>query len=260
LIVCTLVVVCATAGVVSGAALAAGHSTFGTRFFGSGNTGFYEYGDEISIQVPDAASHSVASDEFELSRAVNQLAFGPDVPLIQIGLYRSGPNHFLDNCATSVDKYTYYKEINITGTDSGFVCHLFGAAPAGEVDNFEISNFQSNAEGDWNWGIAGPGGNGGGGLPIATGTTNMGFNVAIPMYGEEISSPSGVDCQTSSTGAHYGAPSGGFSGWNVYRRPNAGDLQPVTDQANTDWSTPNPPNWNDPPLTPWPETIHHSPC
>jgi hypothetical protein len=45
------------------AALAAGYSTFGTRYYGQGSDGFQQYGDEMTIQVPRPAEHTVADDE-----------------------------------------------------------------------------------------------------------------------------------------------------------------------------------------------------
>jgi hypothetical protein len=185
---------------------------------------------------------------------VNQGAFSATTSLIQAGLYRSGADHYLDTCGTSVNKYTYYTEYKVTGSVNGYTCALYGVASPLQEDFFTVSNDQQTGSGNWQWFIGGPE------YAIAYGIFNIGSTTAIPMYGEEISSPTNDTCQTSGTAGFYGGSTAGFSDWNVFFADNSGDLKPIVSPGNTDWASPNPSLWSDPSLTPWPETISHTPA
>jgi hypothetical protein len=230
-------------------------SSFGTRYYGRGTDAFVEYGSGVTIQAPDPANHTVTEHEFELSRVEVQHGWGSNVPLLQTGLFRSGPAIELDSCGKAINQYQYYYEYNLTGNANGFNCHLWGQATPYEVDWYAVYSYPNDGSGQWAWGILQPSG-----TLVALGNQPIGGTTATPAVGEELNNNVGTQCQASSstTGGFYAHPFGSLADdWYVYFATNGGNIQPITNPNNTDrfaptnsalWSVPNVP-WDDTRIT-----------
>ncbi len=134
---------------------------FGTRTLG----GTEEYfGSEVSVRVPyDGLFHE--DDEFVLNRVVVQSSFTADRQpgLVQAGIYRSGPNAYLDTCtgASNRNYYRYYEwKLHYYANDiANYHCRVFtelGAlTPGSDADTTFGVHYTGPSGGDpaYNWRI-----------------------------------------------------------------------------------------------------------
>ena len=166
---------------------------FGTRYYNVAQ----EYGGGVNLKTPSVGFWTVASNEFVLHRQVSQDEFSSTTGLIQDGLYRSGANLHLDNCALSVNAYRYYYEWKATGS-STFVCGLGPVATVGDEGRAATANTAS----DGTWAAYARSSDG---ATQAGLTVHLNWNFAYVMLGSELASTNSTF--SSYVGAAYGTGS-----------------------------------------------------
>jgi hypothetical protein len=157
-----------------------------------------EYGALVSLSTPSSRLYQEA-DEFVLHRVVVQSPSSVEPGLIQVGVYRSGPNLGLDNCGTSA-AYVVFTEVKTQGS-MAYRCQLYNQVAPGRVLQLDVFRFHAAAT----WGIRVDGRSTGSIYPL-------GFNRGAPAIGSEI------EDHDFNAGTHTATRFGlaGHAAWSVY--------------------------------------------
>jgi hypothetical protein len=203
-----------------------------SNFGGQSYSPSFTNGGRVAIATPpDATTESAADDEIFAHRIAvegyNFTRYPFPVGLAQTGLYRSGRNAHVDNCDSSVDKYTYYVEILPADGNYTFKCALYGQAGFGNDTEFKVTG-----DGSGRYQL--------GGVNIQT---NSSFATPwVPLQylngqtyiSTELNNGSGVTADRSRTNAVYGGGAYSQPSWYVYRQPSYGDPHLVAPSETTE--------------------------